>query len=655
MDKRISRTKTENPIYGHPQALPTSQLPTEEDALRYIDKLRLEEQEKLNASHWKLVNKSAIVSRAAQDIVNLWQQAVRDRDKIPVLDVKIVTTRLQRLYEKCRAILRSKQNVVDSMKVDIKKLFDICSCQCQRIDCESIKCKLKSCDGFHLDCKCKVKVPKREIKFLLDQRGDRKLHIGNVDAPVSSQWERSGKRNMMKYKSFETNTSADSNYMNVESKSDASDSESLCNENYKVDKEYMPPTTSESRDKQRNLKKLPKTSEACDRYLISNRAGAAIANAVLIDYGYMTEDDPNLLIAPNKLKDQRRRYRKETLELTKCESDEITSLYFDGKKVGTRMMVQKETGKWHPIIDIQDHYAIIVEPGSEYLTHVTPKKGNAKTIAMEIYNYLKSQNLLEAPIICIGADGTNTNVGADGGCIHFLEILLKRPLHYFICQLHGNELPFRALFYFYDGKPKGPQKWTGPIGKMVTQNVSCLPVIAFQPIKFKDFPQIPDDVVKDLSWDQRYLYNICLSIIDGEISADLANIEPGPACVSRWNTLWSRILRIYVATHQPSKSLLRLSTIIIKFSAPMWFMIKSNPYAIHGPNNVLKTLTYLKNLNTEEKNIAKKSIQRNAFFAHPEQVLLAMCADENELVRKKAVNVIQSIRCRLLSSKNEIQ
>ena len=51
----------------------------------------------------------------------------------------------------------------------------------------------------------------------------------------------------------------------------------------------------------------------------------------------------------------------------------------------------------------------------------------------------------------------------------------------------------------------------------------------------------------------------------------------------------------------------------------MWFIIKSNPYAIDGPNDVLKTLSCLKNFNAEEKNIAKKSIQRNAFFGHPEQ------------------------------------
>ena len=64
--------------------------------------------------------------------------------------------------------------------------------------------------------------------------------------------------------------------------------------------------------------------------------------------------------------------------------------------------------------------------------------------------------LLDQPISVIGADGTNSNGGAENGAIHYLEMMLGKPLHYLICQLHGNELPFRAVLYFYDGKNKGP-------------------------------------------------------------------------------------------------------------------------------------------------------------------------------------------------------
>ena len=42
--------------------------------------------------------------------------------------------------------------------------------------------------------------------------------------------------------------------------------------------------------------------------------------------------------------------------------------------------------------------------------------------------------------------------------------------------------------------------------------------------------------------------------------------------------------------------------------------------------------------------VAKKAVQRNAFFAHSDQLLLAMCADIDETIRQKAVTLIQKLR-----------
>ena len=39
-----------------------------------------------------------------------------------------------------------------------------------------------------------MKVPKRELKFLFDQRKERKMCIGGVDERVTSMWERSNER-----------------------------------------------------------------------------------------------------------------------------------------------------------------------------------------------------------------------------------------------------------------------------------------------------------------------------------------------------------------------------------------------------------------------------------------------------------------------------
>ena len=169
-------------------------------------------------------------------------------------------------------------------------------------------------------------------------------------------------------------------------------------------------------------------------------------------------------------------------------------------------------------------------------------------------------------------------------------------------------------------------------------------IVAFKTIPYENFPILTDEVADDLSWHQKYLYNMSLAIINGNLSTDLASIEPGPLCQSRWNTMWSRCERLYVSIKQPSYQLKRIVNMIIKFSAPMWFTIKCNPLFIHGSKNTFMALQLVKNLNLTEKAIAKKVIQRNAYFSHTDQVALAMCSDESKVIRRDVVRMIKKLR-----------
>ena len=56
------------------------------------------------------------------------------------------------------------------------------------------------------------------------------------------------------------------------------------------------------------------------------------------------------------------------------------------------------------------------------------------------------------------------NTGAKGGVIRCLENKLGRSLHWIICLLHFNELPFRSLFEFIDGGTSGPKSFAGSVG-----------------------------------------------------------------------------------------------------------------------------------------------------------------------------------------------
>ena len=71
----------------------------------------------------------------------------------------------------------------------------------------------------------------------------------------------------------------------------------------------------------------------------------------------------------------------------------------------------------------------------------------------------------------------------------------------------------------------------------------------FQPISNLDFPQLPSEIVKDLSNDQFYAYKICQAVISGVVDEELK--QAGGLCHSRWLTLGCCILRFSISEHNP--------------------------------------------------------------------------------------------------------
>ena len=49
---------------------------------------------------------------------------------------------------------------------------------------------------------------------------------------------------------------------------------------------------------------------ACDRYEVSDRAGAAIVSAVLKDFGIIAENDMTFVVDKSKLRRERNRHRE---------------------------------------------------------------------------------------------------------------------------------------------------------------------------------------------------------------------------------------------------------------------------------------------------------------------------------------------------------
>ena len=71
--------------------------------------------------------------------------------------------------------------------------------------------------------------------------------------------------------------------------------------------------------------------------------------------------------------------------------------------------------------------------------------------------------------------------------------------------------------------------------------------------------------------------------------------------IARWLTTANRFMRLYVSSDHPSEGLLNIITYIVNVYVPKWVAVKK---------------------------IIHPVIQRNSYFAHPENILLSMVHDD---------------------------
>lgn len=106
-----------------------------------------------------------------------------------------------------------------------------------------------------------------------------------------------------------------------------------------------------------------------------------------------------------------------------------------------------------------------MEPQSLYIGHTTPDSGTAQNVVKSFKMVLDDKNISSDYLVAFGCDGTDTNVGIKTGIIKLLELSLNRELHWFVCQLHVDELPLRHLINSFGGQTTGPKAFEGEFVK----------------------------------------------------------------------------------------------------------------------------------------------------------------------------------------------
>ena len=155
---------------------------------------------------------------------------------------------------------------------------------------------------------------------------------------------------------------------------------------------------------------------------------------------------------------------------------------------------------------------------------------------------------------------------------------------------------------------------------------------------YQNFQRIEAEIIdvkcNDLSTDQKYLLEIHCAISKGIVDHPVFHRDPGALCHSRWLTTVNRILCLYATMSNPSENLLLLTEFVLKVYTSMWFDIKINPSAINASKHLYRTIEKVRVFSSRVQQIVWPVIQRNGYYAHPKNTLLAMVHGKNKDIRE---------------------
>ena len=204
-----------------------------------------------------------------------------------------------------------------------------------------------------------------------------------------------------------------------------------------------------STKRRKNTVDLITVALIANKYGVSNRAAAAIASAVLIDYEFLSLDDAHLLVSEKKIRDRREKLLASSAagrtEHVSAPGN-VTMVVWDAKE--TRPMTLKEIeGKQFRVSGGKaDTYVMTYEPEGQYLGQFTVQgvatkdTPYAKLVAIKIYETVISLGIPWDQVEVCGHDTENTNTGCWNGIVVFLEFLIGRKLERAPCCLHLNEV-----------------------------------------------------------------------------------------------------------------------------------------------------------------------------------------------------------------------
>ena len=388
---------------------------------------------------------------------------------------------------------------------------------------------------------------------------------------------------------------------------------------------------------------------------------AAICSAMIVclwSAGLLTPDNIDyLMVTTKKVYDAMERLRQKNLAERNIVAADINGIYFDGKS-DHNVLTQKKVGNRTCVVNggTQKHIVLVGQPHNTYLDHivVTEKPTKQRKFAEIVCDLiLKELDAIGAELLRIevlGSDSEPTNTGPVGGVLRWIEYKKGNKVHWAVCLLHINELPFRKVFEVLDGGTTSGGEWKGPIGKLLPKAGTFKFNPNFQPIRAMKLKPISAEFRKSISKDLRTLYDVAMMIITGEKMENFEERSLGAMHGARWNNHCTRVGVLYVSDltgvlSEEELDILRIITeYIVRVYVPMWFAITEQDDLSMGSAHYLELMRGLRLVDSRVAEVAKKRVVDNCYYFHPESLLLYLISSEDREDRKFAVDRIKDIR-----------
>ena len=229
------------------------------------------------------------------------------------------------------------------------------------------------------------------------------------------------------------------------------------------------------------------------------------------------------------------------------------------------------------------------------------------------------------------------------------EKIHKKVFGRIICIFHHSEKSFSTVFLLYSGHTTGPRSYSGDLGKDIKGEIHTLPLADFEvlanPSLLALLNLISEETLRSLSNDHQIFIGLIKIAITGEINLRWVSMRIGPMVTSRFTTTQARVVRKWLSTPNPSFELSRVMRYLVYVWAEVFLVMKHKNRFLDAPRALLlEVMLTTKYCSYPERTLLATSMSTNGQMCHSESVLPAMLASPSAEERRRAVEVIFSIR-----------